>query len=291
MNRFGDERNIDCSGLLAPEIQQLIVRIYTDLNPVVLGITRWQCFRPWHVPTRRINNNFLLLVQSGKESVSVNSEKRILKRGEAMLVPEYVPHSFGLAPGCDRCEHFIAHLLLENENGENPFINLASPFVAVTHPEAIFDKLATAVTVRGLQEETAAKMFCEVLFSLLQQEAIAGRFSMAKSPPVDGRIRTALQYLRRNVKSNIGVADLATAANLGEVRFRALFKDATGMTPATYVRRMRLLSAARLLTGTNDSIGKIAMDCGFSRIGYFCYAFQKQFSSSPGEFRLRMQKI
>lgn len=100
MNEFGDERKLKLEGLLDPETAETAARIILDAEPIVLGITFWNCFRPWNVPERRICDNFFFLTVSGEERVTVNGEERILRRGDAMIVPEFIPHSFGLADGC-----------------------------------------------------------------------------------------------------------------------------------------------------------------------------------------------
>lgn len=111
MNEFGDERKLKLEGLLDPETAETAARIILDAEPIVLGITFWNCFRPWNVPERRICDNFFFLTVSGEERVTVNGEERILRRGDAMIVPEFIPHSFGLADGCGASQHFIAHAL------------------------------------------------------------------------------------------------------------------------------------------------------------------------------------
>ena len=65
MNEFGDERKLKLEGLLDPETAETAARIILDAEPIVLGITFWNCFRPWDVPERRICDNFFFLTVSG----------------------------------------------------------------------------------------------------------------------------------------------------------------------------------------------------------------------------------
>ena len=114
MNEFGDERKQTLDGVLEPETAAILSLILRDVEPIVLGITFWKCFRPWRVPERRICDNFFFMTLFGEEVVSVGDETRLFRRGDAMIVPEFVPHAFGLADGCDASSHFIAHALADN---------------------------------------------------------------------------------------------------------------------------------------------------------------------------------
>ena len=53
MNEFGDERKLKLEGLLDPETAETAARIILDAEPIVLGITFWNCFR--------LSDNMLLL--------------------------------------------------------------------------------------------------------------------------------------------------------------------------------------------------------------------------------------
>lgn len=157
MNEFGDERKLKLEGLLDPETAETAARIILDAEPIVLGITFWNCFRPWNVPERRICDNFFFLTVSGEERVTVNGEERILRRGDAMIVPEFIPHSFGLADGCGASQHFIAHALTGMSPGRIRSAVSLRPFLHPEHTEAVLTRLETIVAVRNTSPDARAK--------------------------------------------------------------------------------------------------------------------------------------
>ena len=171
MNEFGDERKLKLEGLLDPETAETAARIILDAEPIVLGITFWNCFRPWDVPERRICDNFFFLTVSGEERVTVNGEERILRRGDAMIVPEFIPHSFGLADGCGASQHFIAHALTGDVAGANPFGCFASPFLHPEHTEAVLTRLETIVAVRNTSPDAAQSAMKQLFKELMLEEA------------------------------------------------------------------------------------------------------------------------
>lgn len=285
MNEFGDERREKLEGLLDAGTAETLSRITLEVEPIVLGITFWRCFRPWNVPVRRICDNFFFMTVSGEEHVTVNGEERIFRRGDAMVVPEFVPHSFGLADGCDASVHFIAHALAENVAEPNPFAGFASPFLRPEHTEAVLDRLETVVALRNTSPEAAQEEMKQLFRELMREEARRGRFRLTAKPRNDERIGLALDYINRNFTGEIAVADIAAHVRLGEAQFRKLFRRELGLTPGAYLQRTRLVHAARLLARYDLTLAEVAEESGFSNECYFTTAFRKNFERTPGQYR------
>lgn len=285
MNQFGDERRQLLSGVYDPEKARLLLHIVRNFHPIILGVSYWHCFRPWQVPERKINDNFFLLAESGEISCSVNGEKKILRRGELMMAPEYQPHSFGLAQKCDRCSHFIIHALSENVTQINDFCNFAKPYMTLHHTDSSFMMLRRATALRNHSREAAAKIVMNWLLELVLDEAEKGDFKLQGAHSGDLRIHTALEFLKENFNQPIGVCDMAQSVGLGEVRFRDCFYQAMGVTPGCYLQRYRLIRAAGILARWNTPVSETAALCGFTRTAYFCTAFRKYFGRSPSDFR------
>ena len=58
-----------------------------------------------------------------------------------------------------------------------------------------------------------------------------------------------------------------------------------GKTVTEYINTLRLNYATNLLSQTNFSITKIAMECGFSSTNYFNTGYKKRFGTTPKEVR------
>ena len=285
MNEFGDERKVKLENRLDPAAAETIARIALETEPIVLGITFWNCFRPWRVPERRICDNFFYLTVSGEELVEGRGEKRLFRRGDAMIVPEFVPHAFGLADGCDASSHFIAHALVDNVAGENPFCCFATPFLHPAHTEAVLARLTRIVALRNHSPEAAQSLMRHLFLELMEEEAAAGRFRFSAYRRSDERIAHALAYIHENFAGSIGVADIAAAVRLGEVQLRKLFRREVGMGPAAYLQRARLVHAARLLARYDLPLEEVARRSGFSGECYFSTLFRNVFARTPGQYR------
>lgn len=101
---------------------------------------------------------------------------------------------------------------------------------------------------------------------------------------LDPKIEDTLSYINENLIRELTVDALAARVYLSRYHFMRLFKAQTGMTVHAYIRRKRLLYAARLIReGVNAN--KAAFDSGFADYSTFHRAFTESFGMSPGKLK------
>jgi len=108
---------------------------------------------------------------------------------------------------------------------------------------------------------------------------------MPVSPTVRRRILDAVLAAERDPSTDLSVALLAEHAGISAKHFQRCFREVVGESPKSYVRRIRLQSAAYLLKWSDAPITNVAMHAGFNTHAGFTKAFQKFYSQSPLEFR------
>ena len=101
----------------------------------------------------------------------------------------------------------------------------------------------------------------------------------------DSGLAEALRYCEENFDKPISVQKLAARAFLSRGHFSALFTREVGMSPAAYVRLIRLDKARALLRDTNIPIRQIASQCGYKNSAQFSRAFRSFYKTSPREYR------
>jgi len=99
------------------------------------------------------------------------------------------------------------------------------------------------------------------------------------------RLVPVLRYIQSHLSTPMSREDLASRAGLSPTHFHVLFKEATGMAPMDYVRRLRLEEAQRLLVETDLSIAEVGERVGFCDPFHFSRRFRKFAHISPIQYR------
>lgn len=110
-----------------------------------------------------------------------------------------------------------------------------------------------------------------------------------RMPPEGGRmvaiVRQTKAYLRENFDRELLLRDVAWHLRLSEEHLARIFRQETGDTVASTIRRMRIDKARRLLLSSNETMTAIARACGFRSLSVFSVNFKKQTGTSPAVYR------
>ncbi len=91
-------------------------------------------------------------------------------------------------------------------------------------------------------------------------------------------------YISVHLTEDISLSELAEAAHFSPWYSIRLFKELTGVTPADYVRRLRLSKSALWLRDENVKIIDVAFDMGFASVDGYQRAFRREFDCNPKEY-------
>jgi len=97
--------------------------------------------------------------------------------------------------------------------------------------------------------------------------------------------RALQSYIDSHLHSTIRVMDLVRTVQLPPIRFFRLFKKRFGLTPHQYVMRSRIARAQRLLLLSEDTLEKIAAECGFGNKSHLANLFRNATGQPPGQWR------
>ena len=98
-------------------------------------------------------------------------------------------------------------------------------------------------------------------------------------------------YIEANLDNNITTADLASVSRYSPWYSYRLFVDLLHMTPAVYIRRLRLSKSALRLRDEKVKIIDVAFDYGFESVDGYQRAFYKEFGCNPYEYSMRPTPI
>ena len=97
-------------------------------------------------------------------------------------------------------------------------------------------------------------------------------------------VRKMQDYISEHISEEIDIADLAKAAAFSPWYARRLFIKHLGMTPAVYIRRLKLSKSALRLRDEGCQILDVAMDMGFGSVDGYQRAFRREFGVNPKEY-------
>ncbi len=103
---------------------------------------------------------------------------------------------------------------------------------------------------------------------------------------MDARIRKVFALLEGNYHREVSFKKLARAVNLSLWHFYRLFKNETGMTPARYLKQLRMERAAHLLQTTFLNVKEIMLKVGVRDESHFVRDFRQAYGTTPTRYRL-----
>jgi AraC-like DNA-binding protein len=100
-------------------------------------------------------------------------------------------------------------------------------------------------------------------------------------------IAEAMHYAGEHFSEPLTLEVLAKQAAMSLSKFTAVFRTYTGLSAASYIRRLRMDQAMYLLKNTTAPLSDIAGMVGYKHQSRFSALFREQFGVMPSEFRKR----
>ena len=97
-------------------------------------------------------------------------------------------------------------------------------------------------------------------------------------------VREMQDYISEHISEDITISDLAKHVSFSPWYVRKLFLKHVGLTPAVYIRRLKLSKSALRLRDESCQVLDIAMDMGFGSVDGYQRAFRREFGCNPKEY-------
>ncbi len=105
-----------------------------------------------------------------------------------------------------------------------------------------------------------------------------------------GHVQRALQYIHNNYAADISLEDVSKTVNLSRYHFSRIFREITGLTYQSYVNRLRIEQAKKMLLDEALSVTDAGYAVGYTDLTHFERIFKKIVGSSPSQYRRRSGK-
>ena len=237
-------------------------------------------------------------------------------KGTAIPLRRY-DHGLVLNVDCRAVYHFSTGEELTCRSGDCIFLPKGSCYTAERYPESMTERRGIyAISFLTLDEEEYAPFVIRAkgqgelltLFSRsvqvwrrrdvgFREECIANLYrifrqlkkEVAHDTPGQRaleRLAPALNYIKEYyTQESVSTARLAALCGVSEPYLRRLFQDALSVSPAVYMRRLRIAYAKDLLGSGEYSVTDAAMLSGFNDPAYFSREFKKEVGTVPAEYK------
>jgi transcriptional regulator GlxA family with amidase domain len=129
-------------------------------------------------------------------------------------------------------------------------------------------------------------------FMLLQWHTDGQAPYVAFNPPTDHGDAVVLKlqgWLRSNLAAASPVEEMAAVSGIPERTFKRRFTTATGLSPISYVQRLRIEEAKKRLERTDAAIEEISRVVGYEDPAFFRRLFKRTTNMTPGDYRRKFQ--
>ncbi len=257
-----------------------------------MGVSTWDPV--WAIREHQNQNHELVHIVDGRVILHLGNRTFPAVSGDVLLVPARHLHrdEFPLE------SHFEALLV------HFAWPDLEDAFAGISNNDLVHLPLADKHAAREMalelyrtfradpplvRELTDAGLYRLLLF-LLSSARRARSAGHGQPPALRGEehrrriIAEVKGYIRQNLNKPITLTDLAEHLKISSYHLSHVFSQESGFTLSSYVIRLRLEEAARLLAEPVTTVAEAAHASGFEDPNYFGKVFRRFYGQSPGSF-------
>jgi AraC-like DNA-binding protein len=235
---------------------------------------------------------------AGRGTVTYGNKKLPYEKGMFSVIPAQHSHDTESSPGsiCHweylfiNVNEFLKKMMPKNAFARTQLLRqINNNALLLRHDEN--PHIANLVLSIMTEHRTRSDLFLWSVSGMLQALIVyIARLGCDDQPVAQlnesiGVIAPSLDYVDSHYSEKITVSALADACYLSETHFRRLFVQTMNISPLAYINRVRVEAACRLLHDTNESIGNIAVKCGFITITVLNRNFKEIIGVTPTQWR------
>ena len=246
----------------------------------------------------------ITVILKGEGTRFIGNHVERFQPGEVYFIGRNVPHVFkcdaGYYEGNDQLEASSISVFFKDETFGPQFFEIPE----MSHIKRLLDLASLGVRIDGDDRKRVAGILNSIaaqdgfqrfqsLLSILDlcsksdslQTLSSIRYTSPSKDLENERINVVFQFLSKNFRKEVSLAQISSIANMTPNAFCRYFKQRTGKAFTVFLNEMRVESAAKLIAGSHDNFGNIAQECGFNSISYFNRQFKRVMQTSPMAYR------
>ena len=170
-------------------------------------------------------------------------------------------------------------------------IEISSLLVTAAGAAAAFD-LSLHLIENELGPGVTTEVACWFQHPVMRREALmqavpalAGDEKGERLSPLVAR---AVEIFSQNLQEPVTVGETAEQLGISARHIERAFKQATGLSPTHYYRKLRMEAARQIVLYTNDRLADVAGAVGYSSTQTFSKHYANAFGTTPREDRNRI---
>ena len=210
-----------------------------------------------------------------------------IKCGDMFMLFPGEWHSYRPDAGTGWNEYWIGfHGINIDNRVQAGFFSVKSPVFHIGYNEYVVGLYQEAIHTAMRQEPFFQQLLAGVVNHMLGIMFMTGNLNLRrKDDGIKELVDMAKNAMADAVEENTSMPEIAERLNIGYTKFRRLFKEYTGLSPAQYFIDLRIHRAKEMLRGTSASIKEISLVLQFENPEYFATTFKKRTGLTPSEFR------
>jgi len=249
---------------------------YEKENSLITDDFKYYMVNKFGFPPHLHRNFELITPLDHVKKVSIDAQEYTLYPGEAVLIFPNQIHS--LFPS----EKDSQFLCLFSPNMVQAYSNIYQTKIPENNLFQI--DLSYVQRLQQANDEKNMLMIKGLLYQLCGEFHRNAVYQNRKNDK-DALIEQIFEFVENNYISECSLDDLAKQVGYHYVYLSKYFKRYTGMSFTEYVNRHRINEACYLLKNTDESILKIAYDCGFHSLRSFNRNFKSAIQITPQTYR------
>ena len=155
----------------------------------------------------------------------------------------------------------------------------------------LFNDILTVETVDNIQNRLSLSSYvCQLVDLLIKLKYMDTGAHVGIGTGHQSLLMDTEKYIREHLNKDLSLAVLSAYCNLSPAYFQRLFTAYFEKTPCQYVLESRIRAARVQLLVDEQSLSKVAEDCGFASQSYFCCKFKQSTGYTPLQYRKKMLK-
>lgn len=260
-----------------------------------LYIDKYSFGRSWYMPETKISYSMLRYITAGKAIFILDGKEVVVEKNQVIYLPRGCVLSCHALGDTFSFTSIRFNMSVSYDGGDFLKDYYQMPEVLENEGEKeYFDKIYQAIHSEGAERMFLVRGYLELLIGKIIGRAgksegqikreITGEGEI-RTEQMDQRIRRVVDFMVLHPTEKYTTARLCDMAELGETRFRKLFKEQTGKSPGEYLRDMRMVVAGRRLLLSTESVSDIAYSVGYEDVNFFIRVFKKYFGVTPNQYR------